>query len=140
MPRPHRVFSRVNLWVDPWYKRAMSKYQRTVPRIMTSDEARAKCAEAGLDDKVTEFVVGCFDQINDRSDAHHQQICSVGCRNDSSECEATTGEDGKIAWEMSWEGVMDELAEAMGFDLDAEDYCHDDHPEIGRVWDLFFQE
>jgi len=116
----------------------MSKYQRTVPRIMTPEEARTKCVEMGLDQRVTDHVVGEFQMMHDRAQSEHRTYCS--CRNPVTECEQTTGEDGRLAWGQSWEGALEELAQAMGRDLDAEDLDLDADEELQRVWDAFFQE
>lgn len=102
---------------------------------MDADEARAKCAEMGLDEKVTTFVVGCFQKMNDRSNERHDENCSCGMA--QNECERTTGEDGRIAWGQSWESVMDDLADAMGLGNDVD---MDEHPDLNRVYDAFFQE
>lgn len=105
---------------------------------MDSDEARVKCAEMGLGEEVTEFISDTFERMNTTYDEDHDRHCQ--CGNSPVECERTTGEDGKIAWGQSHQDVLDELAEAMGFDTDVDDWSPDDHPELMRVWNAFFQE
>jgi len=111
-----------------------------IDRIMSPNEARAKCAEMKLDDRVTQFVVIQFEEKNSE-DGHDWCGCRRG-RHEPGECEKIqTGEaDGRIAWGQSWEGVAEELAEA--FDVDPEKYMDDptSYTDVDRVWNAFFCE
>lgn len=112
----------------------------SIDRIMTPDEARAKCAQMCLDDKVTAFVVRCFEEKNSE-DGHDWCGCKTG-RNEPGECKniQSGDSDGRIAYGQSWEGVSEDLAEA--FDVDPEKYLDDptSYTDVDRVWNAFFCE
>jgi len=118
----------------------MSKFQRSIARIMDSHEARAKCAEMGLDQKVTDFVAKEFDRMHD--DEAHEERCS--CGESAHECDRIVREDGRIGWGQDWESALEDLGRAMGLsDEDVEelrDVGYDKFPEVGRVWEAFFEE
>lgn len=120
------------------------KFQRTISRIMTGDEARARCEEQGLHeaypDAVT-FIVEAFREMNERARHEHDERCD--CGNAQNECDRTTGEDGRIAWGQSWKGAYEDLAMAFGFTEDEARVCVDDpgaFPFVESVWKEFFCE
>ncbi len=110
----------------------MSQFDRTVSRVMTVDEATAKCAEMGLDEKLTAFVVKEFTYANDE----HEE---------GPEDEAIVREDGRIGFGQSWEHYYEELAKACGHDEPYTDEVDENgflkpHADVERVWNAFFDE
>jgi hypothetical protein len=111
---------------------------------MTGDEARARCEAQGLHEAypgAVTFIVEAFREMNERSQHTHDEWC--GCGRAQNECERTTGEDGRIAWGQSWEGVYERLARAFGLTDDEVQACAEDpsaFPFVESAWKEFFCE
>lgn len=114
----------------------MSKFQRTVNRIMTADEAREKCQEMKLDEKTTAWIVKTFEDIHEYRD---ERARDEGRDFDE---ERGVGVEGRAAMGQSWDNTWAELCEAMTGDANAwptEDYI-EKYPEVEKVFSAFFEE
>jgi len=120
------------------------KFERTVTlqRTMTPDEARAKCAEMGLSEELTAYIVGEFERVHEPVPDDHDDECSCQAHVNN-ECERYVRDDGKIGWSQEWETAWEDLAKKMGVpEDDAWDAVGDEegYPEVARVWNAFFEE
>ena len=116
-----------------WYYWIMNQGKFTVTsyRIMTPEEAFEKSQKLNLAQNVQDYIVKQFQSVNDRSDRDYSH------REDYVDAERITGENGRIAWGMSWEGVFEELGEIMGYQ---EDEIWDEPEALRATYDEFFEE
>jgi hypothetical protein len=106
----------------------MSKYVTITARIMTVDEASEKCDELGLGGKLRKFILDEFEEYNDME-------------SDEDGPGNFVGEDGKISYGMSWEGIEEMVAKNMGVEMEeTPDGYWAYPPQVRKIFDVFFQE
>jgi hypothetical protein len=101
----------------------VSRYTTSSDRAMTPQEAHAKARELSLQPEVVDYIVKEFQRHEDEGEFSGGRGMGYG----------QVGTDGRLSWGQSWEGVLEELAEAMGFD-------EDDAWQAEEIFHQFFEE
>lgn len=115
----------------------LGKFQVVTERLMEIHEVKEELEKIEKDlgelpEKVKKFILKQF------SDAHNlikhgDDECWSG-----EELEERFGGEGRIAWGMSHEGVMEDLCEAWG--LDCDDLSEEEDSKVNSVYNTFFTE
>lgn len=103
----------------------MSKFQKTVSRIMSVEEAAGRAVAMNVSQATLEFIKKEFTMATD----YRSEWC---CECGSEGLEAGVGDEGRLALGQSWSNVYEDLGKAMKSD------GTDDR--IDEIFDAFFEE
>jgi len=100
----------------------VGRYTTTSNRVMTPQEAAEKARSMGLQSGVVTYIVNEFQRHEDEGEFGGGREQGYG----------QIGTNGRLSWGQSWEGVLEELADAMGL--------IEDDPRAYEVFEAFFEE